>query len=64
MLTEVNRIIDEMDIEHRSHRLLEELDRHTREQRERRPRLTRLADRLGTPTRLRRGREDAARRSS
>ncbi|MFE9171784.1 aromatic acid exporter family protein [Streptomyces kebangsaanensis] len=64
VLTEVNRIIDEMDIEHRSHRLLEELDRHTREQRERRPRLTRLADRLGTPTRLRRGREDAARRSS
>ncbi|PZH20778.1 hypothetical protein C1I97_01000 [Streptomyces sp. NTH33] len=64
VLTEVNRIIDEMDIEHRSHRLLEELDRHTREQRERRPRLTRLADQLGTPVKLGRDREDTARRSS
>ncbi len=46
VLTEVNRILDEMDTEHRSRRLLEELDRHTREQRERSPRLTRLRDRL------------------
>ncbi|GHB66186.1 FUSC family protein [Streptomyces viridiviolaceus] len=46
VLTEVNRILDEMDTEHRSRRLLEELDRHTSEQRERRPRLTRLRDRL------------------
>ncbi|MYS70306.1 hypothetical protein GTY88_07650, partial [Streptomyces sp. SID5926] len=37
VLAEVNRIIDEMDTEHRSRRLLEELDRHTREQRERMP---------------------------
>ena len=42
VLTEVNRIIDELDTEHRSRRLLEELDRVSREQRERMPRLTRL----------------------
>jgi uncharacterized membrane protein YccC len=35
VLTEVNRMLDELDTEHRSRRLLEELDRHTREQRER-----------------------------
>jgi uncharacterized membrane protein YccC len=64
VLTEVNRIIDELDIEHRSHRLLEELDRHTREQRERHSRLTRLADRLGAPMKLRRNHEDAVHRSS
>lgn len=63
VLTEVNRILDEMDIEHRSKRLLEELDRHTRAQRERRSRLTRLGDRLGAPVGLRRNREDPGRRS-
>ncbi|TDT42512.1 aromatic acid exporter family member 1 [Streptomyces sp. BK208] len=67
VLAEVNRIIDEMDTEHRSRRLLEELDRHTREQRERMPRLTRLRDRVrgrlrGRPRRRNRG--AAARRSS
>ncbi|MGW5968814.1 aromatic acid exporter family protein [Streptomyces sp. NPDC055186] len=46
LLTEVDRILDEMDIEHRSKRLLEELDRHAREQRERLPRLTRMRERL------------------
>jgi uncharacterized membrane protein YgaE (UPF0421/DUF939 family) len=46
ILTEVNRILDEMDTEHRTRRLLEELDRGTREQRERNPRLTRLRDRV------------------
>jgi uncharacterized membrane protein YgaE (UPF0421/DUF939 family) len=57
VLTEVNRILDEMDTEHRSRRLLEELDRHTRELRERLPRLTRLRDRLRQPVRrLRRSR--------
>lgn len=45
VLTEVNRILDELDTEHRSRRLLEELDRGTREARERMPRLTRLRDR-------------------
>ncbi|MEU6478786.1 aromatic acid exporter family protein [Streptomyces sp. NPDC047017] len=64
VLTEVNRILDEMDTEHRSKRLLEELDRHTREQRERRSRLTRIGDRLGAPARRRRDREDAAARQS
>jgi len=33
VLTEVDRILDELDTEHRSRRLLEELDRCTREQR-------------------------------
>ena len=46
LLTEVNRILDEMDTEHRTRRLFEELDRHSREQRERLPRLTRMRDRL------------------
>jgi hypothetical protein len=47
VLTEVNRILDEMDTEHRSHRLLEELDRNAREQREKLPRLTAFRERLG-----------------
>ncbi|MFI1356227.1 aromatic acid exporter family protein [Streptomyces sp. NPDC020898] len=42
VLTEVNRILDELDTEHRSRRLLEELDRCSREERELMPRLTRL----------------------
>ncbi|BFO18963.1 hypothetical protein SHKM778_53510 [Streptomyces sp. KM77-8] len=46
VLTEVNRILDEMDTEHRTRRLFEELDRHSQEQRRRLPRLTRLRDRL------------------
>ncbi|MET9441158.1 FUSC family protein [Streptomyces sp. NPDC006610] len=63
VLTEVNRILDEMDTEHRSRRLLEELDRSTREQRERLPRLTRLQDRLRALRRSRRNRGAAARRA-
>jgi len=69
VLTEVNRILDEMDTEHRSRRLLEELDRTSREQRERMPRLTRLRESLGdsdllrVPEVLRRNRTGAARRS-
>ncbi|WP_399893677.1 aromatic acid exporter family protein [Streptomyces sp. BBFR51] len=62
VLAEVNRIIDEMDTEHRSRRLLEELDHHTREQRERMPRLTRLWDRVRALWR-KRNRGRAARRS-
>ncbi|MER7577179.1 aromatic acid exporter family protein [Streptomyces sp. NPDC126514] len=46
VLAEVNRILDELDTEHRSRRLLEELDRVSSEQRERRPRLTRVQDRV------------------
>ncbi|MGV9455400.1 FUSC family protein [Streptomyces sp. NPDC003635] len=48
VLTEVNRILDEMDTEHRSRRLLEELDRVSSEQRERMPRLTRLRETVRT----------------
>ncbi|MFI2433387.1 aromatic acid exporter family protein [Streptomyces sp. NPDC018693] len=42
VLTEVNRILDELDTEHRSRRLLEELDRQGRERHSPLPRLTRL----------------------
>lgn len=41
LLTEVNRILDELDMEHRSRRLMEELDRSSRELHERHPRLMR-----------------------
>jgi hypothetical protein len=62
VLAEANRIIDELDIEHRSRRLLEELDRSTREQRERRPWLTRQRDRMRITRRRLRDRLAAARR--
>ncbi|PKV89394.1 uncharacterized membrane protein YgaE (UPF0421/DUF939 family) [Streptomyces sp. TLI_146] len=42
LLAEVDRILDELDVEKRSQRLVEELDRHSRERRERHPLLTRL----------------------
>lgn len=64
VLAEANRIIDELDIEHRSRRLLEELDRSTREQRERRPWLTRMRDRARTTRRRLRNRLSAARRTT
>ncbi|MEU6229908.1 aromatic acid exporter family protein [Streptomyces sp. NPDC047042] len=60
VLTEVNRILDELDTEHRSRRLLEELDRCTREERERMPWVARLrkyvkyAKRVRVPGRNRR----------
>ncbi|MFF9060680.1 aromatic acid exporter family protein [Streptomyces sp. NPDC101213] len=67
VLTEVNRMIDELDTEHRSHRLLEELDRATREQDGRLPWLSRLREqvhrRLRVPDRLRRKRRGDSRRS-
>ncbi|EPD66570.1 FUSC family protein [Streptomyces sp. HGB0020] len=69
VLTEVNRIIDEMDTEHRSRRLFEELDRTSREQRERLRRLTRVreglrdSDRLRVPDVLRRRRAGSDGRS-
>ncbi|MDG9717309.1 aromatic acid exporter family protein [Streptomyces sp. DH24] len=47
VLTEVNRILDEMDTEHRSQRLFEELDRNAREQCEKLPRITAMRERLG-----------------
>jgi hypothetical protein len=46
VLTEVTRILDELDMERRSDRLLEGLDRCTREQSERMPSVTRLRRRL------------------
>ncbi|MET9969981.1 FUSC family protein [Streptomyces sp. NPDC006356] len=52
VLTEVNRILDEMDTEHRSRRLLEELDRVSQEQRARMPRLNRLRERMGVQEQL------------
>lgn len=61
VVTEVTRMLDELDMEHRSHRLLEELDRCTREQRERMPRLDRLGRRL---RRARRNRKAPARRAT
>ncbi|MFF4525192.1 FUSC family protein [Streptomyces bluensis] len=63
VLTEVNRILDELDTEHRSRRLLEELDRCSREERERSPRLARLRDRLHQVRALLRNRPLLARRS-
>ncbi|NWF25391.1 FUSC family protein [Streptomyces sp. PKU-EA00015] len=56
LLTEIDRILDELDLDHRSRRLMEELDRHTREQRARRPKLSALLDRA----RNRRQRRSAA----
>ncbi|MFG2958086.1 aromatic acid exporter family protein [Streptomyces sp. NPDC048291] len=56
VLTEVNRLLDELDTEHRTRRLLEELDRVSGEQRARRPWLTWLRERVGVPDRLRRNR--------
>ncbi|MFD8232437.1 FUSC family protein [Streptomyces sp. NPDC059696] len=56
VLTEVNRILDELDTEHRTRRLFEELDRVSREQRARMPRLTRLRERLGVTEQMWRNR--------
>ncbi|WP_405825055.1 aromatic acid exporter family protein [Streptomyces sp. NBC_01390] len=60
VLTEVNRILDELDTEHRSRRLLEELDRCTREERERMPWVPRLRKYVRVPGR---NREAVSRRS-
>ncbi|WP_329223073.1 aromatic acid exporter family protein [Streptomyces sp. NBC_01485] len=62
VLTEVNRILDELDTEHRTSRLLEDLDRVSREQRARMPRLTRLRERLGVQEQLWRNRTGIGRR--
>ncbi|MFD8814379.1 FUSC family protein [Streptomyces sp. NPDC059627] len=63
VLTEVNRLLDELDTEHRTRRLLEELDRVSAEQRARLPWLTWLRERVGVPERLRRNRAGGAERS-
>ncbi|GAA3377729.1 aromatic acid exporter family protein [Streptomyces sannanensis] len=46
LLAEADRVLDELDIEKRSERLVEELDRHSREQQIRYPRLSRFRRRL------------------
>ncbi|WP_371656171.1 MULTISPECIES: aromatic acid exporter family protein [unclassified Streptomyces] len=53
LLAEVDRILDELDVEKRSQRLVEELDRHSRERRERHRFLRRLTSRLQRGLRLR-----------
>lgn len=63
VLTEANRIIDELDTEHRTRRLLEELDRVSREQRAKLPRMTRLRERLGVQDELWRNRTGFGERS-
>ncbi|MFF7966589.1 aromatic acid exporter family protein [Streptomyces sp. NPDC007903] len=63
ILTEVNRIIDELDTEHRSRRLLEELDRVSRQQRAKMPRVNRLRQRLGVQEDLWRNRAGVGGRS-
>ncbi|MFJ2931170.1 aromatic acid exporter family protein [Streptomyces sp. NPDC087219] len=52
LLTEVDRILDELDPEHRGQRLMEELDRQVRERTDRRRRLA-LRDRRDTRRRTR-----------
>ncbi|MCS0605492.1 aromatic acid exporter family protein [Streptomyces sp. LP11] len=63
VLTETTRIIDELDTEHRTRRLLEELDRVSREQRARLPRVSRLRERLGVQEELWRNRTGVGERS-
>ncbi|MEU1406534.1 aromatic acid exporter family protein [Streptomyces sp. NPDC005728] len=63
VLTEVNRMIDELDTEHRTRRLLEELDRVSRDQRAKRPQMTRLRERLGVQEDLWRNRTGVGERS-
>ncbi|GAA3208183.1 aromatic acid exporter family protein [Streptomyces sp. XM83C] len=64
VLTEVNRMLDELDTEHRSRRLLEELDRHTRAQRERPLSLPWFKDRVRVLRRRLRNRKGGVGRSS
>ncbi|MEV4426313.1 FUSC family protein [Streptomyces sp. R-07] len=45
LLAEIDRVLDELDPDHRGRRLMEELDRHTRAREERRRRVTSLAAR-------------------
>ncbi|MGP3633267.1 aromatic acid exporter family protein [Streptomyces sp. 24-1644] len=57
LLAEVDRILDELDVEKRSARLVEELDRQSREQREKYPLVDKLRGRLRVG-RSRPGKED------
>ncbi|MFG2332357.1 aromatic acid exporter family protein [Streptomyces sp. NPDC048604] len=47
LLADVDRVLDELDPDHRGRRLMEELDRNTRAREERRRRVTSLASRAG-----------------
>ncbi|MFD3327977.1 aromatic acid exporter family protein [Streptomyces sp. NPDC058701] len=51
LLAEADRVLDELSVEKRSERLMEELDRHARARRERYPRLHRLTRRTRSLTR-------------
>ncbi len=53
LLAEADRVLDELSVEKRSERLMEELDRHARARRERYPRLHRLTRRARSLTRSR-----------
>ncbi|MCY0944301.1 FUSC family protein [Streptomyces antarcticus] len=53
LLAEADRVLDELSVDKRSERLMEELDRHARARRERYPRLHRLARRARALTRSR-----------
>jgi uncharacterized membrane protein YgaE (UPF0421/DUF939 family) len=55
LLTEINRILDELDMEHRSRRLMEELDRSARLLHERHPQLMRVWRGIVRYTQRRRG---------
>ncbi|MEV6654998.1 FUSC family protein [Streptomyces sp. NPDC051219] len=46
LLAEADRILDELDVEKRSERLVEELDRHSREQQARYPQVERFKERV------------------
>ncbi|MFS4097957.1 FUSC family protein [Streptomyces sp. AF1A] len=63
VLTETSRMVDELNTEHRTRRLLEELDRVSQRQRAKLPRLTRLRERLGVQEELWRNRARFAKRS-
>jgi uncharacterized membrane protein YgaE (UPF0421/DUF939 family) len=63
VLTETTRMLDELNTEHRTRRLLEELDRVSREQRTKLPRMTRLRERLGVQEELWRNRAGFGERS-
>ncbi|WP_317446712.1 FUSC family protein [Streptomyces collinus] len=63
VLTEANRMIDELDTEHRTRRLFEELDRVSREQRAKLPRMTQVRERLGVQDHLWRNRTGVGERS-
>ncbi|MET9934205.1 MULTISPECIES: aromatic acid exporter family protein [unclassified Streptomyces] len=50
LLTEIDRVLNELDPGHRGRRLMEELDRHTRERRARRQKVVSLASRARRPS--------------